>query len=423
MNYVSWLQTGAASVAAARDVQPEWASVPLRKRLEAVRSVRYGLAESARELLELFPRSLDRSRTDTLTSEILPLVAACRFLENQAPAILKPRRLRSGLFSRVEIELVPEPVGVVLLIGPANYPLFLPGVQALQALAAGNCVLWKPGTGGEAIARAFALLVRSAKVPENALQILDESPETGLDVISEGVDKVVLTGSHKAAKAVLAEAAEHVTPVIAELSGNDPVIVHSTADLRRAARSIAFGLRLNAGNTCIAPRRVIAHSSVAHQLEVELSVALEQLPDIPIVQFETEEEAVAIANFGPYALGASVFAHPSVARDLARRIVAGVVVVNDVIVPTADARLPFGGRKQSGFGKTRGREGLLEFTALKAIAVQKARRLRHVEPIPANSDELFLQLLAARNSRTMRARVKGWSALMKTVAQSKEGKN
>ncbi|MDJ8954084.1 aldehyde dehydrogenase family protein, partial [Clostridium perfringens] len=86
-----------------------------------------------------------------LTAEVMPLLAACQFLERSAPRILKPRRFgawgRPFWLAAVRSEVQREPLGVVGIIGPGNYPLFLPGVQALQALVAGNAVWIKPGVG------------------------------------------------------------------------------------------------------------------------------------------------------------------------------------------------------------------------------------------------------------------------------------
>jgi acyl-CoA reductase-like NAD-dependent aldehyde dehydrogenase len=92
------------------------------------------------------------------------------------------------------------------------------------------------------------------------------------------------------------------------------------------------------------------------------------------------EEALQAAAASPYALGASVFGPVAEARAFAERVNAGSVVVNDVIVPTADPRLPFGGRGESGFGATRGAAGLLEMTALKAVSVRRGPFRPHLAP-------------------------------------------
>jgi hypothetical protein len=117
-------------------------------------------------------------------------------------------------------------------------------------------------------------------------------------------------------------------------------------------------------------------------------------PVVAIMAVSSDAEALAAADQCPYALGASVFGQPATAGQFARKIKAGVVVVNDIIVPTADPRLSFGGLRRSGFGKTRGAEGLLEMTVSKSVTVQKAKRLRHLEPPHPRVKEFFMGYLS-----------------------------
>jgi acyl-CoA reductase-like NAD-dependent aldehyde dehydrogenase len=101
-------------------------------------------------------------------------------------------------------------------------------------------------------------------------------------------------------------------------------------------------------------------------------------PILSITAFDTDEEAVVMANNCPFGLGASVFARDeAAARAIAARLEAGVVTINDLIVPTADPRVPFGGRKQSGFGVTRGAEGLLAMTQTKVVQLRRGRKRAH----------------------------------------------
>jgi acyl-CoA reductase-like NAD-dependent aldehyde dehydrogenase len=102
-------------------------------------------------------------------------------------------------------------------------------------------------------------------------------------------------------------------------------------------------------------------------------------PVLSIVPVADEQAALAAAALSPYALGAAIFGPPEAARRLAGRIRAGSVVINDLIVPTADPRLPFGGRGESGFGVTRGAEGLLEMTVCKTVLLRRGRFRPHLD--------------------------------------------
>lgn len=408
------LRVSAPSFPSAREAQAEWSARPVAERLRVLRALRHRIAERCEELV----RACGRSAAEVLSSEVVPLADACRFLEREASPLLAPRRLgaegRPVWLRGVDVELRREPFGLVLIIAPSNYPLFLPGVQTLQALAAGNAVLWKPGRGGLAAALAFAGLALEAGLDPRLLTVLPEAPDAARDAIASGVDKVVLTGSAATGREVLPELARRLVPAIAELSGHDALFVLPGADLDRVARAIRFGLELNGGATCIAPRRVFVPHAFAAGLEARLTELA--VPAISVTAVVDMEQALAETARCPYALGASVFGPEAAARELAGRVRAGVVVINDVIVPTADPRLPFGGRGESGFGVTRGAEGLLELTAIKAVAVRRGRWLPHLDDRQPEDGDLFRAWLAAAHAGTLRGRLQGIIDVFRTAA-------
>jgi acyl-CoA reductase-like NAD-dependent aldehyde dehydrogenase len=397
-----------------RAAQRLWAETRLDARLKIIRKLRDRLARAAPSLREEFPKTSDGNFAERLAAEIIPLAEAVRFLEHEARSILAPRRLplkhRPFWLRGIDVEERREPLGVVLIMGPANYPLFLPGVQTLQALAAGNAVIAKPGVGGGRVMRKFQQMALKAGVPNDAFVVLDEEISLVKSVLAQGVDKVVLTGSVETGKSVYREVAENLIPVTLELSGCDPVFVLAGANLERAAAAIAFGLRWNGGNTCIAPRRVFVAEGAADVFESLLGKHCSEAAQfLPISRFANQQQALTEAGESPYTLGASVFGEPAAARAFASRVKAGMVVVNDMIMPSADPRVTFEGRGLSGFGATRGAEGLRQFTVPKVVVVQKRRRLWHFEPLPQNAEELFSTYLAASHMAGWRDRLlAGW---------------
>ena len=403
----------------ARNAQAVWRNTNLRDRLAIVRRIRNEIATSADPLIEAFPVKLRANRVERLAAELIPLAEACRFLEQQASAILAIRRLRARRtpfwLRGIELEERREPLGFLLIIGPANYPLFLPAVQVLQALAAGNAVAVKPGRGGYSVMKTFRELTLRAGLPQDILFILDEDIGAAKSLIAQGVDKVVLTGSAEVGRAVYRDAAEQLTPLILELSGFDPVFVQPGANLRRAADAIRFGLSWNGGETCIAPRRIFAASSVAERFEQTLRALVPEADSLPVTRYQTDEQALALAAQSRCALGASVFGPVETARAFAARIPAGIVVVNDTIMPTADPRAAFGGRGQSGFGITRGAEGLRQFTVTKTILVQHKRRLRHLETLPPHAEELFKAYLPASCATHWTTRLRALLCLLQVL--------
>ena len=407
-----------------RSAQRDWAATALRRRLAAVRQLRHEIAGSGKQLCSLFPSHLVRNPAESLTSEIIPLAEACRFLEREAADILAPlqvsTRSRPFWLRRVEVEIRREPLGVILIIGPANYPLFLAGVQVIQSLVAGDAVLLKPGRGAAPLAAALRAMALRAGIPGDVFHVLGEEPEIARAAIDSGVDKIILTGSVESGRSVYRQAAQSLTPVVMELSGDDPVFILPGADLPKAARAIAFGLQLNGGATCIAPRRVFVWQEIADPFERLFTASAKELgANVPVTRVLDEQDALRKASGSRYALGASVFGTPQRAASFAHKIAAGVVVINDMIVPTADPRIPFGGRQLSGFGVTRGAEGLLECTSVKAVVHQNARRLRHLEPPPANAEDFFNSYLTASHGKGFVPRLHGWRALLAAASSEK----
>lgn len=427
-----------------------WPSQSHGFRCRVVGSARHEFAAACDELVSLCVSGQRTDPVETVSSELIPLCAALKFIGRSGAKIL--RRKRWGWLGRPawlwgvrsDIERVPR--GDVLILAAWNYPLLLPGVQVAQALATGNRVFLKPAPGCEAVTQRLAEMFYQAGVPAGALQVIASQTQAAIDRIEQGVDLVVLTGSSQTGRAVLRQCAEKLTPTILELSGCDAVVIGRDADLAQAAKAIRFGLMFNSGATCIGPRRIIvpqdrksalieklcaefegigpitlhpaAASSIREvvadtQQRGALNILAEEGHDVApassrlemhpaifdgvaadwpiangdlfaplsvILTYVTDEDAIAIVNQCPYRLAASVFGSPWWAKQFASRLQVGAVTINDMIFPTADPRLPFGGRGESGFGVTRGAEGLLEMTVPKVTAVHRGLLRLHLMP-------------------------------------------
>lgn len=462
--------TGDGVAKAARAVQLGWHGQSVLARLAFVKRARHLLADRADLLSSLAAGVRQCSLAEALSSEVLTLADSLKFLERRAARLLAPQYLglrgRPGWLMGHLAEIRREPFGVVLIIGPGNYPLFLAASQATQALVAGNAVLLKPAPGTQTVLTVFADILRDAGLPPHLLTILPETTEAAYRALEAGVDKVVFTGSAATGRKILAQLALTLTPATLELSGCDPVILREDADLDLVANALAFGLHLNHGATCIAPHRVYVPRQLATELEGRLArtfaargtfplrpeVARPLLPvlehaldhgahllagelreeqpplgplvlagvptDSPLLREDffapvlslitvaDEDEALARAADSPYALAASVFGRDlAAARHLAARLNAGTVCLNDLIAPTADPRLPFGGRKHSGFGSTRGAEGLLELTTPKVITLRRGRLRPHYEPSAAEHPDFFRACITVAHGAGWRKRL------------------
>lgn len=461
---------------AAIDAQRKWWNSASRDRFRAIFAISAELAQRSDDLVSAVKRPA--TPAEILTSEVFPLADACKFAAKQGPKILAPYShqtlLGSWWMGRIGVSVRPEPWGIVLILAPWNYPLFLAGVQMVQAVAAGNAVMVKPSPGCEQVTLLLRECMTVAGIPEELVQILPSDVEAGEAAIRLGVDKVVLTGSVGTGRKVLHGLADNLIPSTMELSGCDAVFVLPQADLKRAAKSIAFALKMNGGATCIAPRRIFVtaenKASLCELLSEELNgdqptslrpqilaqanelisdalasgarrlndrdneLTKEFFPTVlvdvqpkmrvaqadvfapiaSIIQVVDMTEAVRIDANCPYHLGASVFGPEPHASHWAEQIQAGCVTLNDTLIPTADPRVSFGGRGHSGWGVTRGPEGLLEMTRLKVICERRGRWMPHFDRKVASNQAVLTHLLKFFHARTLTERLQGGLAFIRS---------
>jgi acyl-CoA reductase-like NAD-dependent aldehyde dehydrogenase len=242
-----------------RQQQERWAHLPVRRRLRPVREFRHVLAAARDRLGEAVLRDVGRTPAITLACDLLPLAEACRFLEREAARILRSRQIplrQRPLWLWGQTDVVyRRPHGIVAVIGTWNYPLLLNGVQILQALTAGNGVLWKPSESAPASAAVLAELIAQADFPPGLFQVLEATRAAGKELAESDVDHVVFTGSAATGRRLAENLGRRLVSSTLELSGCDAMIVLPDGDPRLAARAAWFGATLNAGQTCLAVRR------------------------------------------------------------------------------------------------------------------------------------------------------------------------
>ena len=337
-----------------------------------------------------------------------------------------------------------RPAGLAVGIVPWNFPTSLFGTKLAPALAAGCGFLIKPAPTTAAVTRLLVEIAQPA-LPDGLLDIVVAGPELSAELIgSAGVDVIAFTGSTQVGRAVAEVAARRLRRVGLELGGNDPVVVRADADLAGAARAIMGTRFYNAGQVCVAPKRLIAarevaaelvdliaakltkvvpgpglaagstmgplHTSAARdRLEAQIADAVDHgakligggRPDTPetsdgwfvrpsllvdpdpgarvrteetfgpaltVLTSRDDEEAIRLANETPYGLGASVWsADQAAALDLGERLDSGYCWIN-TIARVYD-ELPFGGVKDSGYGREHGHEGLEHFTYSRTVVL------------------------------------------------------
>src|SRR5579859_721923 len=255
-----------AAVAQAREAAVWWAGLGWsgrRIRLLAWKSylTRY-LGRLAQLMHEETGKPLDDARL-----EIILAIVHIDWAARHARKVLRPRRVRPGLVALNQAATVEyQPLGVIGVIGPWNYPVFTPVGSIAYALAAGNAVVFKPSeltpATGEWLVRSFGEALGVFGPVQPVLQLITGPGSTGEALARSGVGKIAFTGSAATARKVMAAAADTLTPVLAECGGKDALLVSADADLDAAADAAAWGAMSNAGQTCIGIERVYVAGEV-----------------------------------------------------------------------------------------------------------------------------------------------------------------
>ena len=263
-------QEVAGLVARARDAQLGWDALGFEGRAEVLVRARRWLGESSERVIETIVSETGKSWDDAEFSELIYGVQALGFWARMAPRYLADEEVETASpFVRGRRMIVRyQPLGVVGVIGPWNYPLTNSFGDCIPALAAGNSVVMKPSEITPLTSLLMAEMLADSGLPEGVFQVATGDGETGATLIDE-VDFVHFTGSAETGRRVMERAARTLTPVGLELGGKDPMIVLADADLERAANAaIAYGMG-NAGQTCISIERVYVEEP-AHEEFVRL---------------------------------------------------------------------------------------------------------------------------------------------------------
>ena len=285
-----------AAVAQAREAAAWWAGLGWAGRRIRLLAWKSHLTRYMARLAQLVHEETGKPLDDA-TLEIILAIVHIDWAARHARRVLRPRRVRSGLAAINQASTVEyQPLGVVGVIGPWNYPVFTPIGSIAYALAAGNAVVFKPSeltpATGEWLVQAFSEALGIFGEIQPVLQLVTGPGSTGEALARSGVAKIAFTGSAPTARKVMAAAADTLTPVLAECGGKDALLVSADADLEAAADAAAWGAMSNAGQTCIGIERVYVADGVYHSFLERLSEKVSSLRP----GFDSE------ASYGPMTL-------------------------------------------------------------------------------------------------------------------------
>lgn len=410
----------------------------LAERWARLTALRRGVLARAEELARAVDTDFGgRPRVETMMAEVGLVLTGIDWTLKRLPRWMAAERVRMPFEfwgARGRIERVP--LGRVGIIGPWNYPVQITLLPMVAALAGGNRVLLKPSEHTPRTAALLREIVQAA-LPAEVARVVEGGAEAAQAVAALPLDGLFFTGSTATGRKVAEAAARNLVPVTLELGGKSPAILLPDADLADAAPTIMAGKLFSAGQTCVAPDYLLVPRGRTEEVAAALRAATARLypdpgasdyaaiarpqdrerllgllegqrtvplmaslvaprlaatlvidpdpgsavmreeifgPILPVVPYDSVDEAVAFANARPHPLAAYVFGRdPATCQRVVAGLRAGGVAVNEAITQVACHPLPFGGAGESGMGQYHGEEGFRTFTRPRSVLTGSRR--------------------------------------------------
>ena len=246
-----------------------------KQKLEALRAA---ILQHEADLMNALQQDLKKSAEESWVTEIGFVLAEIRHTLKHLKQWMKPEKVATNLLNLPSKSYVyKEPLGVVFLIGPWNYPFQLLAAPLVGAIAAGNCAVLKPSEYAPATAAVLGKIIAQTFAPEHVLYTEGEGAVVVPQLMNNfRFDHVFYTGSTQVGRMIYEMAAKQLVPVTLELGGKSPCVVESDADVKIAARRIALTKFSNAGQMCVAPDYLLVHASVKDALVEELKTAIQR---------------------------------------------------------------------------------------------------------------------------------------------------
>ena len=407
------------------------ATLPLCFRRQMLRKLSDAMHQYEKLLAEALWTDLHKSYEEAYLTELSIVYGEIRNHLRHLRQWAKPERKSSPLaIMPASSRIIKEPLGNTLIIAPWNYPVQLLLNPLVGAISAGCTAMLKPSPYVPNVSRVLTEMIR-ATFPEEYIAIVEGNRQVNQMLLAERWDLIFFTGSPSLGKMVMEAASKHLTPVVLELGGKSPCIIDKSADLKVAAKRVAWGKALNAGQTCIAPDYLMIHEEVKdkflrllvkewkhlltkdpqkakHFVRIVSDKALERLsgyldngtiyhggkydkaehylsptiltdvsPDAPVMQEEifgpifpvlTFKEINEVITFVTEREKPLALYYFGTNGDyVLRHTSSGGACVNDVIMHIVNHKVPFGGVGNSGMGSYHGKESFMAFSHRRAV--------------------------------------------------------
>lgn len=401
-------------------------------RLNALEKLRSAVKLYEQEFITALKDDLNKSEFEAYSTEIGIILEELRLTINKLRSWAKPVKVKTPITHIGSASYIySEPYGTALIISPWNYPFQLAAAPLIGAIAAGNCAVIKPSELTPRTSQVFAKMIREL-FPEKYITVVEGGVETSQALLQEKFDKIFFTGSVSVGKAVMEAAAKHLTPVTLELGGKSPCIVHEDANLKLAAKRIAWGKFTNAGQTCIAPDYLYVHQRIKEPFLCLLKEAIQEMyagrsltrivserhfsrltsflnqgdiftggnasreelsieptvltgitwedpimeeeifgPILPVMEYTELDEVIDGIHKHPNPLALYLFSeNAGTQKKLLSSISFGGGCINDTVYHVASPYLPFGGVGTSGIGAYHGKSSFDIFSHKKSVLKQ-----------------------------------------------------
>ncbi|WP_297533916.1 aldehyde dehydrogenase family protein [Thalassolituus sp.] len=249
----------------ARDAQKIWAQTSYKERASYVLKMADYIRDNADELAGIISQDNGKLKIDALNTEVIPSIMSCTWYAKNAPKVLKDELLppASMMFFNKWSKRVFQPIGVLGIISPWNYPFSIPFGELVMGLMAGNAVVLKVAAQTPMVGEAIERVVKASGLPDGLFtHVVGSGSKVLSSMLENGADKIFFTGSTFAGKQVMKSCAEYLVPCSLELGGNDAMIVLEDAPIERAVNGGMWAAYQNAGQSCGGVKRVYVHEKV-----------------------------------------------------------------------------------------------------------------------------------------------------------------
>lgn len=421
----------------ARDFYNSGYTKDLDFRMHSLNKLKEAISKYENEVLEALNKDLNKTPYEAFMTEFCMVLDEIKYISNNFKKWAKPTKVKTPITQFPGKSLIyKEPYGVILIMSPWNYPFYLTIAPLIGAIAAGNTVILKPSNYSPNTSLVIEKIIKDT-FNENYVSVVLGGREENTELLNQKFDYIFFTGSTNVGKVVMEKASVHLTPISLELGGKSPCIVDKDANLNLAAKRIAWGKFVNAGQTCVAPDYILVDETVKEEFINYLSVHVHNLyedsfekglfpkmitkhhfdrvlglieqdkviyggktkdqvisptivsadfndlvmseeifgPVLPIITYKNLDETIKLLQNKPRPLALYLFTeNEEVEKKVIRELNYGGGCINDVIVHLATPYMPFGGIGNSGMGGYHGKFSFDTFTHLKSV-LKKSNKL------------------------------------------------